>query len=261
MSLADIITTKHELRPPLGIVHGGPGVGKTHLGSTLPNPIFMLTEPGLGKIQVDAIKPEQNATWDDFMANLEKIRTEKHDYKSLIVDSLDWLQPLCHDKTCKEMGYASIESAGYGKGYTESLKFWRQYIDLLNTIRDERKMTILQLAHSQVKRFEPPEAESYDRWELKLDKKVGELMLEHVDFCFYAAYETGVAQEKGSNGKLVSKTRTTKRRICHTTWKPHWVAKNRYALPEVLDMDWSVIRSAIIGEASESKAKAKDESS
>ena len=43
MSLADI-RTKSKQKPPRLVVYGGAGIGKTTFGSTMPKPIFILTE-------------------------------------------------------------------------------------------------------------------------------------------------------------------------------------------------------------------------
>ena len=49
MSLADI-RTKSKKKPPRIVAYGGAGVGKTYFGSQMPNPIFILTEDGMGTI-------------------------------------------------------------------------------------------------------------------------------------------------------------------------------------------------------------------
>ena len=41
-----------------------------------------------------------------------------------VIDSLDWLEPLIHAKTCEAHKQASIESFGYGRGYAEALKYF-----------------------------------------------------------------------------------------------------------------------------------------
>ena len=54
MSLADI-RTKSKKKPPRIVAYGGAGVGKTYFGSQMPNPIFVLTEDGMGTIYVNLL--------------------------------------------------------------------------------------------------------------------------------------------------------------------------------------------------------------
>ena len=109
---------------------GSAGIGKTTMGATFPAPIFIQTEDGLGKIDVPNFPLAKS--FDDVMGALHALLNEDHDYKSVIVDSIDWLQMLIYKHTCQKAGQQSIESFGYGKGYTEALTYWRDYIDLLN---------------------------------------------------------------------------------------------------------------------------------
>ena len=143
-------------------------------------------------------------------------------------------------------GKKSIEEFGYGRGYVEALRLWREYIDILNRLRDEKKMTIIQIAHSQIKRFESPEIEAYDRYELKLHRKASDLILEHSDCCFFANYKFGSVKVKGKGGQTTSKA-IQGERMLYTEAKPAFLAKNRYALPAEMPFDWQEIRSAIIG--------------
>ncbi len=45
-----LIRTKSKKKPPRIVAYGGAGVGKTYFGSQMPNPIFVLTEDGMGTI-------------------------------------------------------------------------------------------------------------------------------------------------------------------------------------------------------------------
>ena len=97
-------------------------------------PVFILTEDGLGTLAAPY--------------------TEKHAFRSLIVDSADWLEPLIHIKVCQAQGCGSIEDLGYGKGYVHALDYWRQYLEGVNALRDDKGMAIIQITHTDIKRFD-----------------------------------------------------------------------------------------------------------
>lgn len=243
MSLSEI-RSKTKLKPPRITIHGTAGIGKTSFAASMNKTIFILSEDGMGKIQCDHFPVAKD--FDTFMENMNSLLTESHEFATVAVDSLDWLEPLIWEKVCDKHGKKSISEFSYGTGYVEALKHWREYIDVLNRLRDEKKMTVVQIAHTQIKRFESPEVEAYDRFELKLHKKAGDLILEHSDCCFFANYKLGTVKVKGKGGQTTSKT-VQGDRVLYTQERPAFVAKNRYALPEEMPFDWKEIRSAIIG--------------
>ena len=242
MSLADI-RKKTKLKPPKIVLYGGAGIGKTSFASGMNAPIFALTEDGMGKIQCDHFPVAKD--YDTFVNNLKTLLENETSYRTLAVDSLDWLEPLIWEKVCQEHGKKSIEEFGYGRGYVEALKQWREYIDILNRLRDEKSMTIIQIAHNQIKRFESPEIEAYDRHELKLHRKAGDLILEHSDCCFFANFKLGTVKTQGKGGQTNTKA-VQGDRVIYTQAKPAFLAKNRYGLPEEMPFDWDSIREAII---------------
>ncbi len=246
MSLKNIRTTTKQ-KPPRITLYGVPGIGKTTFASTMPNPIFLLTEDGLGKNRPHHFDLATKFT--KVMEYLTQLIEEDHDYKTIVIDSLDWLEPLIWDKACDDNNWKSIEQPGYGKGYTEVLKYWRTYIECLNTLRNQKGMIILQIAHNQIKRFESPETEPYDRHELKLHRKAADLILEHSDCCFFANYQMGTIKVQGKGGNARTKT-VSGDPVVYCKQKPAYLAKNRYALPDYLPFKWADIRKAMIGDSS-----------
>ena len=119
MSLANI-RKKSKLKPPKLVLYGGAGIGKTSFASSMNSPIFVLTEDGMGKIECDHFQVAKD--YDSFLANVKSLLDEEHEYKTVAVDSLDWLEPLIWEKVCQEHGKKSIEEFGYDRCYVEALK-------------------------------------------------------------------------------------------------------------------------------------------
>ena len=241
MSLANI-RKKAKQKPPRIVLYGGASIGKTFFAASMNKPIFVLTEDGMVKIEADHFPLA--TSFEDVLKNLQSLIDNDNDYKTLVVDSLDWLEPLIWDKACQDNNWKSIEQPGYGKGYVEVLKYWREYIRLLNELR-EKGYTIMQIAHNQNKRFESPEIEAYDRHELKLHRKAADLILEHSDCCFFANFKLGTVQVKGKGGNMTTKA-VAGDRVVYTVEKPAYLAKNRYALPESLPCDWETVRAEML---------------
>ena len=164
ISLAQL-TRANTPKPPRILIHGVAGVGKTTFAAEANNPVFVQTEDGLGTIP--AANFPLARTFEEVLESLASLYTEDHDFKTVVIDSVDWLEPLVWGKACRDNGWGSIEDAGYGKGYVAALTLWRQYIDGLNALRDDRGMTVVQIAHTDIKRFDSPEHDPYDRYVIK----------------------------------------------------------------------------------------------
>jgi len=147
ISLSSLVR-ENEVKAPRILIHGVSGVGKTTFASEANAPVFLQTEDGLGTLNVAHFPLAR--TWDEVLEALTALYKEAHDYRTLVIDSVDWLEPLIWARTCKDNGWASIEDAGFGKGYVSALAYWRRYVDALNALRDERGMTIIQIAHTDI---------------------------------------------------------------------------------------------------------------
>jgi hypothetical protein len=242
MSLKDI-QTKAKQKPPRILLYGGAGIGKTTFAASMTKPIFLITEDGLGQIKVPHFPLIKS--FDTIIERLQTLVDDDHDYKTVVVDSLDWLEPLVWEKCCKDNNWKNIEQPGFGKGYKVALSYWRSYIDLMNKLRDQRGMTIMQLAHNQIKKFESPEIEPYDRHEIKLQRAASDVILEHADCCFFTNYKLGTVKVQGKGGNMTTKA-VAGDRVIYTSEKPAFLAKNRYALPDEMPFDWQSIRAEMI---------------
>ena len=213
------------------------GIGKTTFAASAPSPIVIQTEDGLGTLDVATFPLAK--TYQDVMDALTVLATEPHEFQSVIIDSLDWFEPLVwqhtlrqHPTTEKGVAVANIDDYGFGKGFNLATDYWRDYIDALNYLRDQRSMTIIQIAHTTIKRFDSPEAEPYDRYQIKLHRAAGGLVLEHSDCVFFANYRIGTTKTDVGFKKEVRRAIGSGERVLYTQERPAFTAKNRYGLPE-----------------------------
>ena len=161
ISLAQL-TRANAPKPPRILIHGVAGVGKTTFAAEANKPVFVQTEDGLGTIP--AANFPLARTFEEVLESLASLYTEDHDFKTVVIDSVDWLEPLVWGKACRDNGWASIEELGYGRGYIAALNLWRQYIEGLNALRDDRGMTVVQIAHTDIKRFDTCRRSFLNAW-------------------------------------------------------------------------------------------------
>ena len=228
---------------PRMIIYGEAGIGKTRFAAGAPSPVFILAEDGAGSLEINAFPVAK--TFADIMDAITALYTEAHDYQTVVIDSLDHVEPLIWAEVCATHNVKSIESMGYGRGYVEALSYWRQMLDGLNALRNERGMAVILIAHSQIRRFESPEHDAVDRFSIKLHAKAAALVEESVDIIGLAKLKTVVKKEDLGFGNSRSRAITTGERVLAVSGAPAFVAKNRYDLPPELPLGWEAVAGAI----------------
>lgn len=232
-----------SLAPPRILLYGVQGIGKTTMLAQAPNPIMVQTEDGEGVIDIPRFPLARS--YEEVMEALGILCETEHNYNTVCMDSLDWFEPMVWAQVVKENPTASksggtaasIESYGYGKGYKMALDCWRSYIDTINYLRNERGMMVIQTAHSTIKRFESPESDAYDKYELKLHHLASGLLQEHSDIVLFANYKVGVTEEKSGFDQKRKRAVGSGARVLYTQERPAYAAKNRYGLPESIPFD------------------------
>ena len=226
---------KGKIRKPyLVLLYGPDGVGKSTFGAMAPSPIFLGTEQGTNELDVERLPAP--STWSDVRLGVTELTNEKHSYKTLVIDSADWLEPILHQSICDRHNVASIELAagGYGKGYLEAVTQWSDFTKALAKLRDTRGMNIIIIAHSEVVKFNDPSTQSeYDRYQLKLYRKSAALLREFVDSVLFATFEVH-SKKEGQRTRMFGDGA----RVMYTERRPAFDAKNRCGLPLVLPLSW-----------------------
>ena len=158
----DSISRSPELAPPRVVIHGPHGIGKTTFGCSAPGAILLPVEDGWGLL--DVARFPQVKTWAEVMEAIGALYEGDHEYGTLVIDSLDWLEPLVWAETCARHDKPDIESFGYGKGFLFACDVWRELFAGLAALRGEKGMGVVLIAHSEIKRFDDPNTEPYDRY-------------------------------------------------------------------------------------------------
>ncbi len=244
MSLLQSIETGRSRKPRRVMLYGVHGIGKSTFGAMAPNPIFIQTEDGLADI--DAPRFPLSGAFEDVMSALMVLYTEQHEYDTVVIDSLDWLERLIWNEvvrrrptTEKGRPVNTIEDYGFSKGYVYALEPWREVLDGLTALRDERSMMVILIAHARIERFENPETDAYDRYSPRLNKHASALLQEWCDEVLFATYKVHTRQTEEGFDKTRTRGIGTGDRILRTTERPAHMAKNRLGLPEELPLDFA----------------------
>lgn len=215
--------------PPRILLYGVVKIGKTTLAAEFPEPVFLQIEEGTpGDLEITSFGKLK--TFEDVMDAFGALYQEEHDFKTVVIDSLDMLEPLVWAETCKRNGWKSIEDPGYGKGYVEAENVWRDYVEAVNALR-ERGMTTVQIAHSETVRFEPPGMEPYNRYHIKLHKRAAALVSQEADVIAFVNYDVNIKKTDVGFNKKATHAEGGGLRIIHLEERPAFIAGNRYGMP------------------------------
>ena len=211
------------------VLYAPAGWGKTTWASKAPNPVFISTEDGLKNIKAQSFPDAQ--TWQDLFEAIESLRQEDHDFKSLVIDTVDWSENLCHKYLVHRDKKQSIEDYGYGKGYVIAFEEWKKLLMPIDALRKEKQMNVIFLAHTEIKTFNNPAGENYDRFNLKTDKRISALIEEWADEVMFGSYDIAV-DVKGNRGKAYGQDR-----VMYVNYSAAWNAKNRWSLTDPFPSD------------------------
>jgi hypothetical protein len=262
LSLADV-TSKGSGLPNRYIIHATEKWGKTTFGAHFPSPVFVESrgETGLETL-IDAGRlPEvphfpECQTWPELLSAVETLTTEEHAYKTLVIDTLNGAEKLCHEEVCRrDFGndWTDRGFMGYMRGYEVACNDWRQLLIALDDLREQRRMTVVCLVHTKVKTFKNPDGPDFDRYAPDMHDKTWGLSHKWADVILFGNFETFVqmAQKRDENnitkkGKGVGQTR-----MLYTERHAAYDAGNRLGLSSEIPMGnsgdegWKNFKAAI----------------
>ncbi len=224
-----------EKRPLKIVLYGPEGIGKSTFASQFPEPLFIDTEGGTSNLDVRRIKC--NKSWDELISIIKEIKENPHVCKTVVLDTADWAETLCSNAVCEKYRKNNIEDFGYGKGYVYLVDEFSKLLTYLDQLI-EVGINVVITAHAKPRKFELPEEQgAFDRYEMKLTKQVSPVLKEWSDALFFMNYKiyvvtTDTNKKKAQGGK----------RVIFTSHNPTYDAKNRFDLPEELELDFAEIK-------------------
>lgn len=254
MQLSQLIKGKQH-KPRKTLLYGIEGIGKSTFMARWPNAVFISTEDGLSDI--DCVRfPEAQSYSDVHSALVNLYDTSQHEFKTLVIDSIEGLEELIFRKVCDDGGKDNVEAFGYGKGYVLAVDLWHKILSALDAL-NQKGMHIGLIGHARVERFENPEGESYDRYTLRVHKHAVDPLTEWATEVLFCTYAVAMKSEDQGFGKSKTKAIGNGRRVIKTEARPAFRAKNRIEeMPAEMALDFSVYQN-YLKEPTETKSKPK----
>ncbi len=223
------VTSGRQESPMRDLIYGVAGVGKSTFGADSPSPIFFGEEGSLG---LDVSRLPAPRAWPDVLETVELLRREKHSWKTLVIDTLDALEPLLWRKVCEDAGVRSIEDVGggFGKGYTAALAGWQDLLRRLEELQRTTGMGLILMGHATRRTVKNLRGDDYESMSLKINEKASAFIRGWADSVLFADYDIEV--RKG-------KPRGNAARWLYTQKDPAFDAKNRYGLPPRVELSFA----------------------
>ena len=224
-------------RPVRMLAYGIHGVGKSTFAAAAPKPVFIQTEDGLDALDVSAFPLARS--FADVMEAVGSLYEEEHDFKTVVIDSVDWLEQLIFRDVAQEHKVASIEDIGYGKGYVFAQSRWSTLLEGLDILRNERGMATVLIGHAAIKRFEDPMVDGYDRYSPDLHKNAASTLCEWADVVGFINFRVAAKQIDAGFNKKVTKGVGTGMRTIYLEERPGYTAKSRWRIGADCPLDWA----------------------
>lgn len=223
-----------EKRPLKVVIYGAEGIGKSTFASQFPEPLFLDTEGGTSSLNIRRVKC--GSGWEYLLSCVNEVIKDPSICKTLVIDTADWAESLCTKYVCEKYRKSNIEEFGFGKGYVYLQDEFSKLLTALDKLI-ELGVNAVVTAHGKPRKFElPEEAGQFDRWEMKLTKQVAPLLKEWCDMLLFCNYKTYVVTTENNTKKAQGG-----KRVVYTSHHACWDAKNRYGLPDELDLDFKGI--------------------
>lgn len=247
MSILDsIITTQPEA--PSIILYGAPGIGKSTLAAQFPDALFVLTEDNaLTNIKALPIAHSYVDVWNNVKALLE---IKDLPFKTIVVDSITALDALVVARTISESPpgkrgeeVSTIAQAfgGYGAGFLKAASLHRALKAKFDLFK-ERGIAVVYIAHVEIKKFKSPEAEDFDTFSIAMNSDLSRsVYINNVDMVAFCKLKSNHVSTE--SGRTIVKS--TNKRVIYSGVSDLHVSKNRFAIPDEIEMSYAAIAKHI----------------
>lgn len=233
-----------DVRKKKVLLHSFPKFGKTRWAASIPDAIFLATEPGLGAVEVMRWEDEKGNyvidSWEKLLAATKEV-VESGGFSTLIIDTLDLAYELCRDWVCRQHNepYHTDGKLGYGKGTTLINNEMRRYLTRLGALN----LGVVLLSHTVTETVETRTGELLKAVP-NLPEKARRPLLGMMDLILYGDFEI----EPRGGDRLV-------KQVLRTKPHPAWEAGDRSAkLPPTIPVDYDALVKAF-NEVPADKAK------
>lgn len=219
-------------RPQRVVIYGPPGCGKTTFASCWPRPVLIDIEHGADQIRSMATigTPSTAVEAKDMLAWLAEYGPSQG-AQTVVLDSIDALEPMIAADVCSENGKLSIEAFDYGRGY---ILMNERLVQLLKAADAciLSGLEVVIIGHATEATVHDPTGADYTRRTIALQRRLAETLTRWADAVLYLDISKIVrVEQRGKTGKAVGSGR-----VIHTAQRASALAKSRRPLPDTIEI-------------------------
>jgi len=259
------ISAEKRIKAPRIILMGPPKIGKTAFAVGAKYEGSKLVDAGLNDPIVFPIKGEEGidayavpafpvfANFRDVLDGIRVIFEEDHEYRTIVVDSLSALGPIVEDDVCAEFEVDNIRKVpGFKTGEMAVKVRWRQFLDALTFLRNEKNMSAILISHLRIRKALNQDTDTYDAYELNVENDIAELLKQWADATFFATMKLSIKKD-GEDTKFSKARRkgidvSGGQRFLFTQPRPAHPTGGRGVygeLPAEIPLDWGAFQAAV----------------
>ena len=220
------------------LVYGPSKIGKSSWCSNADKALFLATEPGLNSLEVFQ---SPITCWDDLLQACADIAEGKHDFKTIVIDTIDIAYRMCSDYVCKKFKIEHESDLGYGKGYALINNEFQRVLNKLAFL----PYGLIMISHSQQKEIETRTGK-HTRTIPTLPEKARKMVTGLVDLILFCDLD----MTTGTDGKPIYQ------RVMRTKPSLSYDAGDRTGrLPDMIPLDFAEFMKTFNGQTTTTTTK------
>jgi len=201
------------------LIYGAPKTGKSTLASQFDSPLFIATEAGLNALETYNIPV---GDWETFIMACAEVAKGDHQYKTVVIDTVDNLFKHCSNYICKKQNIQHESELDWGKGWKLVKDEFFRAITKLSLL----KYGLVLISHAEATEIKTRTG-TITKWVPTMSKQAKEVILPMCDFIFFATTEP---------------TAEGLKRMLKTKPSENWEAGDRTGkFPAEIDMNYKAI--------------------
>lgn len=238
ISLSNLKSSKSN-KPPICLFYAGDGDCKTSLASEFPSPIYLRTDGEEPPSDVPEMPTADITCWDDIESVIGQLLEEEHEFKTVIVDTIDGIAPFVEAVTAQRIGAASVNDnskgspAAFGNGYKESEVEWGHFMAGCEAL-SRAGMNVVLLGHREIRNFKSPTTDPYDMYDVALNKRAAPVVRARCDVVAFMNRRVTLKEKEVSRNSKVTHAEGGKEIQILTVGGAGFHAKNRFGMPDAV---------------------------
>jgi hypothetical protein len=221
------------------LIYGAPKLGKSSFASNFPEAMFFECEPGLNHLEVFKVP---TYSWEAFLEACKLIAKGEHNFKTIVIDTVDNAFKMCSDYVCAKHGIEYEGDMGHGKGWALVKNEWHRVLTRLASL----PYGLILISHAVDKTIETRTGE-FTKTQPSLPDRARNVVLGMVDIILYG---DSITRKDNAGNTIVE-------RVLRTKPHPTYEAGDRTGrLPELLPLEYAAFQSAFVANEIKPNAQA-----